>query len=179
VRAFGRSLVQTIIDYLKVELLNLSLMPCFGSFHQRQKAWGIVDRNVGQHFTIEADSSSLQSADELAVRNVRRPAGGVNAHNPKRAEIALLETPSDISIAQCLFHCFLRSSIQLRFREEETLGAAKGFVAIISPVGTSFYSGHVFSLKVIRLKRRVSGVTGTCGALFLPGQSEIAFLSLI
>src|SRR5581483_929847 len=80
------------------------------------------------------------------VRNSGPAACRIDAHNPQRAEISLLQPPPYIAVAQRLFYGFLRRPVQLRFGEEVTLSSAKGLVAIISPVGTSFYSGHVFSL---------------------------------
>jgi hypothetical protein len=138
------------MDYLnpmlRRVLLNLRLMRLFGSLDECLESSGVIDGDIGEHLAVQADTSPLETADELAVRNIRSTASRVDPNDPQRAEIALFETASDEAVAESLFNGFLGCAIQLGLGEEKPLGAAKGFVAIISPVGTSFYSGHVFSL---------------------------------
>src|SRR5438270_5203084 len=121
-------------------------MSSLGTLHQGCKSRRIVYRNVGQNLTVEIDAGAFQTIDEFAVRNVGDSAGGVDAYNPQGTEISLLKPAPDITVPQGLLDGFLSGAVQLRFCEEVALGAAKGLVAIISPVGTSFYSWHVFSL---------------------------------
>ena len=121
----------------------------FGAANQRLEARLIVDRDIGQHFPIERDARALQSADELAVRNLGQAARGVDPDDPQRTEIAFLEPAADVPVAQRLFYGFLCGTVQLRLGEKETLGTAQGFVAVIPPTGTSFDSWHVCSFNLL------------------------------
>src|SRR3954447_4305994 len=123
-----------------MELLEPRLMRFFRACHKGKKAWTIVHRNFGEHFAIQIDARAFQSADKFAVGNIGAAACRIDAHNPQRAEIALLQSTPDEAVAQSLLDGFLRGSIQLGFGEKKPLGATQGLLAVIPPVGTSFYS---------------------------------------
>src|SRR5579884_698029 len=134
-----------------------------GFFNQRSEAGGIVYGDVGEDFAIQIDACLLEAVDELAVGDLQRAAGGIDAHNPKRAEIALLEAAADVAVTERFFDGFLRGAIQLRFGKKVAFRPAKCFVAVVPPMGTSFYSWHVFLLLLYGWES-----AGTCGALPLP-----------
>src|SRR5271155_2871574 len=121
-------------------------MACFCLLHQCLEARRIVDGDIRQNLAVQIDARALQPVDELAVGNLRSPTCGVDAHDPKRAKVALLDTPADVAVTESFFDGLLRRSVQLGLGEKVTLRQTKGFVAIISPAGSSFYSRHVFSL---------------------------------
>ena len=119
-------------------------MSFFCPVGQGGKSGAVVHGDVSQNLPVQLDSGPLQTVDELAVADSHFPAGGINAHNPKRTEIALLEPTAHISVTERLFNRFLGGAVQLGFGEKVPLRTAQGLVAIVSPVGTSFYSWHVF-----------------------------------
>ncbi len=88
-------------------------MSCFGAADKRLETRRVVDGDIGEHFTIEFDARALESTHELAVGNLRLAASGVDAHDPQRAEIALLEPAADVTVTQRLFNGFLRGAVQL------------------------------------------------------------------
>jgi len=132
----------------------------FGAGYKRLEPRGVVNGNICQNFPIQFDARPFQSADKFAVRDFRYAARGVDAHNPQRAEIALLQPPPYVSVTKRFLDGFLRGTVQLGFCKKETLGAAQGFMAVIPPSGTSFDSWHVCSLNLYS-----GGSAGTCGAL--------------
>lgn len=89
-------------------------MRSFGFLNQRCEAGRIVNRNIGQNLAIQVNSRALQPADEFAVRDVRNPAGRVDTDDPQRAEISLLQPPSDISVTERFLYRFLGGPVQLR-----------------------------------------------------------------
>src|SRR5205814_3970080 len=59
-------------------------------FRQQSEPGLIVQGYVGQDFTVQRDSRHLQPVHELAVGDPVLLARGRDAHDPQRAEIALL-----------------------------------------------------------------------------------------
>jgi hypothetical protein len=114
--------------------------------NQRSETGGVINSNIGKNFSVEIDPRALQSTNEFAVGNLVASASSIDAHNPERTEVSLLEPSSYIAVAKRLLDRFLRGSIQLRLSKKETFCATKGLVAIVSPVSSSFNSWHVFSL---------------------------------
>jgi hypothetical protein len=148
--------------------LQVRLVRRVGFFNEGTESRRIVDSDVGQHLAIQIDARALEAIDELAVRDFGRAAGCIDAHDPQRTEIPLLKPAPDVPIPQRLFDGLLCGAVQLRLGEKITLRAAKCFVAIVSPIGPSFDSWHVFSLGELEpLLGSLREAAGTCGALLL------------
>jgi len=148
-------------------LLQLGLVGLFSLGYERSKSRGVVDRNVRQDLSVQIDTGALEPVDELTVRDLGHAAGGIDSNDPERAEVPLLQPAADIAITQRFLDGFLGRSIQLGLCEEKTLGSSKGLVAIVSPIGTSFDSWHVFSFFNLDAGALGREKTGTCGALLL------------
>jgi hypothetical protein len=129
-------------------LLQTRLVSSLGLLDQRLETGGVINGYVGQNLPVKINASAFKAVDEQAIGNLRSPARRVDTHDPQRAEIALLQTSTDIAIAKRLLDSFLGRTVQFGLGKKVTLSEAKGFVAIISPTGSSFYSWHVFSLLV-------------------------------
>src|SRR5271165_2911892 len=116
-----------------------------GLVHQCAKRGGIGERHIRQNLAVQLHASLLQAVHELAIRDFSRAARRADAYDPQRAEIALLEAPALVSIAQRLLNRLLRRPVQFALGEEKTFGEGKGLLAAIAPLGTTFNSGHVSS----------------------------------
>src|SRR5665213_622646 len=116
-----------------------------GLVHQRAKRRRIGQRHVRQNFAIQFHAGLLQPIHEFAVGNFSGAAGCPDAHNPQRAEIALLEPAALIAVAQRLLNRLLCGSIKLTLGEEKTFGEGKRLLAAITPLSTTFNSWHVSS----------------------------------
>src|SRR4051794_10957159 len=115
--------------------------------------------DIGQDLAIELDSGLFESIDQLRIARAVQLSGGRDAHDPQRAELALLLTTADVGELQAALHGFLRRLVELGFGKEITAGAFENLLAAVIPLGTAFYAGHsVFSICVTSdLFRRFSG----------------------
>src|SRR5579872_1378930 len=86
---------------------------CFRGCNQGGKSGFVGRRQVRQNLAVQFDSGFLETANELAVRDVGRPAGRADADNPQRPEVPLLAPAPDKSVAQRLLYRFLRRAVQL------------------------------------------------------------------
>jgi hypothetical protein len=91
----------------------MSLVRSLRSANQGHKPVRVVDGDISQNFSVKLDARALQAADELAVRNIGHAAGGVDADNPQRAKITLLEAAPYISVRQRFLYGLLRGPVQL------------------------------------------------------------------
>ena len=121
------------------------LVSFFRLVGESRKANGVIYCDIGENFAIQIDAGLLQTADESAVGKTNLAARRIDAHNPQRPKIALLEAASNVSIFEGFLDGFLSRSIKLRLCKKKTLCPSKGLVAVIPPVSSSFYSWHVFS----------------------------------
>jgi len=113
-----------------------------------ESGW-IVHGHIGQDLAIQIHAGFLQSVHETAVGHVGLLAGGSDAHNPQRSEIALLEAAALIAVTQRLLDRFLCGAVQLALSKEETLGKGERLTTTVATLGTTFYSRHVFSFFLI------------------------------
>src|SRR5436190_3296433 len=69
---------------------RFALQRVLGLLHQGGKGDFVANRDVGKNFPIQTDVRGLEAFDEAAVADAIRAAGGIETHDPKTAEFALL-----------------------------------------------------------------------------------------
>src|SRR3954451_15633453 len=97
---------------------------------------------VGQHLAIERHASGLEAPDERAVRQAVLARGGVDAHDPQPAEVALLAAPADEGVLERRVDRLLGRSIQLALGLEEAFRPGKDLLALGAADGSTFDSRH-------------------------------------
>src|ERR1700693_1747114 len=115
-----------------------------GLRRQRRERRRVVISQVRQNLAIQVDPGFLQPVHEPAVRQLRQARPGSNADNPQGPEIALLQLAADVSVFERLLHRFLRGTVQLALGEEKALRQGECLFAVMTPLGTTFNSWHVF-----------------------------------
>src|SRR5579863_4482095 len=83
--------------------------------HDRLKRLRLARRQVGEHLAVELDIRALQAVDELRIGQAAFARAGIDALNPERAEIALLDATVAIGIAQPFLDLLDRDA-EARFR---------------------------------------------------------------
>src|ERR1700722_1852532 len=63
----------------------------FGLGDQRAEPDRIAIRHIRQNLAIQIDAGLLEAIHEAAIRDLSDAAGGADAHNPQRPEVALFE----------------------------------------------------------------------------------------
>src|SRR5262249_24608889 len=71
----------------------------------------VLDREIGQHLTVEVDLRFLQPGDELVVRKPVRPSAGVDAHDPEPPERPLLVLAVAIRVRERVVDLLLRVTV--------------------------------------------------------------------
>src|SRR6185437_2933580 len=115
---------------------------CLGLLDEGGEACRVVHGNVGQDFAVELDSGCLEAVDELRVADAVDFSGGIDAHDPERAVLALLLLASAVSELHAALDGFLGGLVELGFCEEVTAGALQNFLAAVVAFGSTFYAGH-------------------------------------
>jgi hypothetical protein len=115
----------------------------FGSRHQGGECGFIGGGQIRQNLAVQFNAGLFQTADELAVGDVRGAAGCPDADDPERPEIALLAPSSDEAVTQRLFDGFLRRAIQLALGEKKARRPLERLFTVSPSLGPSFNSWHV------------------------------------
>src|SRR6185437_7718675 len=110
------------------------------------EAGGVVHGDVGQDLAVERDAGELQAVHELAVADLVLAGGGADADDPELAELALALLAPAVGELERALAGFLRRAVQLALGEEEALGEAEDFLALVAPFGAAFYARHRFLL---------------------------------
>src|SRR6202044_2211287 len=98
--------------------LLCSLERVLGLHCQRGKTCCVVRGDVGQDLAVQTVASLLQAIDERRVAHAIDLARSIDAHDPQRAELALLLLAADVGKLQSALNSFLSGLVQLGFREE-------------------------------------------------------------
>lgn len=69
----------------------------------------VVDRELGEHLSIDFDSFLCQTTDEVVVLCIALLAGSSDTNNPLSAKIALLGSAVTKSVLTALHHLFVGS----------------------------------------------------------------------
>src|SRR5919112_4261867 len=70
-------------------LLGGSSRRLSGGIGKSAERLGVAHGDVGQHLAVELDAGQLEAVDERAVAQAILARGGVDAHDPQAAEVAL------------------------------------------------------------------------------------------
>src|SRR5204863_8604412 len=68
----------------------------------------VVHGEVGEHLAVHLDAGLLETVDQAAVAQPELARAGVDAHDPERAEIALLLLAADVGVLERLGDGLLR-----------------------------------------------------------------------
>src|SRR5215207_8128479 len=68
---------------------------------------GVADGDVREHLAVELDAGLLQAVHELAVAHALLAGGGVDAHDPEPAEVALLVAAVAVGVGVRLYEGLL------------------------------------------------------------------------
>ena len=86
--------------------------------------------------------------DELRVSDAVGLGCGIDAHDPERAELALLLFASAVSELHAALDGFLGCLVELGFGEEVAAGALQDFLAAVGAFGSTFDAWHASFLLV-------------------------------
>src|SRR6185312_5820122 len=90
----------------------------------------------------EFDSGGLEAVDELRVADAVELGGGVDAHDPERAILALFLLAARVGELHAALDGFLGGLVELGFCEEITACALQDFFAAVTAFGSTFNAGH-------------------------------------
>ena len=107
--------------------------------------------NVGQDLAVQLVAGLLQAIDQLRIAKVVKLSCGRDAHDPQRAELALLLFATRVSELQATLYGLLRCLVELRFCEEVAACSLENLLPAVTPLGTTFYAGHWSSPFCVRL----------------------------
>ena len=102
------------------------------------------DRELRQALAIERVARRLQPGHELAVGEPVLARGGVDAHHPQAAEVALLAAAADERVLERGVDRLFRGAIELALGLVEPFGPAEQLLALRAPYISTFYSRHCF-----------------------------------
>jgi hypothetical protein len=117
-----------------------------GLFDQGCEAGSIVDGDVGQDFAVKLDAGFFEAIDELRVADAILLGGGIDAHDPERAELALFLAAARVSEFESALNGLLGGLVKLGFCKEITFGALQDLFAPVGAFGSTFNAGHCFVL---------------------------------
>jgi hypothetical protein len=117
----------------------------FGLLSKFGKSGGVLDGDVGEDLAIKLDASLFQSVDELRVAGAVGLGGGRDADDPQGAELALLLLAAGVGELEAALDGFLGCLVELGFSKEVSTSSLENLFAAITPLGTTFYAGHLFS----------------------------------
>jgi len=80
-----------VLKVSQSEELSLAICTETRGFNYMFENCGLIGGEFGQIFAINLNVGFEQTVDEAGIANVQRGKGGVDAHNPQRAEIAAAE----------------------------------------------------------------------------------------
>src|SRR5205823_1657726 len=121
------------------------------------KGSGIVDCQIRQDLAIQFHAAFFQAVNELAVTHPIHLGSGGDAHNPKRAILALFLFAAGVCEFEAALDRLFGGTVQLGFCEEITAGAFQYLFALSAAFGSAFYTRHVLLLLLSFLRRLEAG----------------------
>ena len=100
---------------------------------------------IRQNLSVHTDAGLLQSENKLVVVQAVRPRGRTDAYNPQPAEVAFLDAPVTIGVAQCFFDRLFCKFVQLALVEVIALRKAEQLLTAIMPFSSTFNSRQFLS----------------------------------
>src|SRR5262245_21315309 len=128
----------------------------------RAERGDVVHREVSERLAIDLDPGGLQARDEPAVREPETPRGRVDALDPQRAVVALLQAPPCIGVLAGLDDGLLRDAVDLAPRVVVALRLFEDFLVAPTRDDAALYSCH-FCLSMftkLRIRRGAAAARG-------------------
>src|SRR6185436_10667376 len=97
---------------------------------------------IGEHLPIERAARGFQPANELRVGEPLLARGGVDAHYPETAVLALLVLAADVRVLERGVDRLFGGAIELALRLIEALRTCKQLLSFRAPDCSSFDSRH-------------------------------------
>ena len=117
-------------------------MNLFHRFYDFFEHFRLADGEFGEDFAVEFDLVLLEHGHKPAVGEAVLPGGGVDAHLPELAEIALALMPAAGGMQSGVHHALERGTVIGLAVALETFGALDYFFLPGSFENASFYSCH-------------------------------------
>src|SRR5688572_19094789 len=116
----------------------------FRLLRDRAKRRDVMHGYVGEGLAVDLDSGGLDAGDEPAVRQPEAAGRRIDALDPQRAVVALLQAPAHVRILASLDHRLLSDAIHLAPGVVVALGLLEDFLVPASCDDATFYSCHVY-----------------------------------
>src|SRR4051812_35669260 len=108
--------------YTELTAADLSGVRGFRLLGQLGKSCRVLHRDVGQNLAIELDAGLLQPTDEAAVADAVLVGGGVDAHDPQRAVLALLLLAAGVGELEGALDRLFCGAVEFGLSEEKSGG---------------------------------------------------------
>src|SRR5690348_823461 len=99
-----------------------------GLLGNRTKRRDVVHGEIRQHLAVDGDAGLVEARDQAAVGQPELARGRVDAHDPQRAELALLLLAADVGVLLGLGDGLLGNAIDLASGVVVALGGLEGFL---------------------------------------------------
>lgn len=93
---------------------------------------GVVEGKVGEHLTVDLDTSLMDEAHELAVGEILHTCGGVDTLNPQSAEVALFVLTVAVGVGKTFFPGIFCYGPYIATASEVTAGKFEDFLSASS-----------------------------------------------
>ena len=98
------------VSFSKRLFFNYTAKILFHFSYDSLERFRMVNGQVCQNFTVDLDTSSVQSTHQARIRQTFHTSGSIDTLNPQSTEITFLVTTVAESISQTFFPCILRYS---------------------------------------------------------------------
>ena len=109
---------------------------------ERREGDLVVDREVGEHTTVDLDTRGLEALDEAVVREAVRAGSGVDALDPEATELALLGATVTVGVDHRVDDLLLGLAVQARALPAVAARPLEGRPALLLGVDGPFYACH-------------------------------------
>src|SRR5699024_357540 len=124
----------------------------------------IVDGELGEHATVDLDTSGLEALDETVVGHAVGAGAGVDALDPEATEVALALATVTVAVDQRVDDLFLGLAVQARALSAVAACPVEDDPALLVSVDRSLHTCHVLLLRRIRICRRCRTLVQAVGA---------------
>src|SRR5680860_561587 len=126
-----------------------------GALDEGREGGGLVDGQVGQDATVDANAGQGEALDEAVVRQAVGAGRGVDPLDPQATEVALACTAVTVAVDEGVGDLLLGLTVQTRTLTAVTRGAFENDATLLVGVYSPLYSCHFSSsLRDTRSKDR-------------------------
>src|SRR4051812_14595759 len=120
-----------------------------GRLDQRGEGGRLVDRELGEHATVELDAGQLQALHEPVVGHVVLAGRSVDPGDPQLAEVALADLAVAVGVGGRVEHLLLGLAVQPGTLTAVAAGRLEGRPALLLGVDRPLHACHVSSLMIV------------------------------